>query len=111
MKNFIIKGLASLLVVGSMASCSDDYLNTTPTGSISSSMICATVDNARKALYGACSVMYSVNSATPAQPYWGGESAMGMFYGETIGQDCLDSFLSNFLSYLVDALIKQMCSI
>ena len=93
MKNFIIKGLASLLVVGSMASCSDDYLNTTPTGSISSSMICATVDNARKALYGACSVMYSVNSATPAQPYWGGESAMGMFYGETIGQDCLDSFL------------------
>ena len=94
MKNYIIKGLASLFLVGSMASCSDDYLNTEVVGAIDSDRIASNVDNARKTLYGACQIMYSVNSATPAQAYWGGESAMSMFYGETPGQDCLDSYLA-----------------
>ena len=36
MKNYIIKGLASLFLVGSMASCSDNYLNTEVIGAIDS---------------------------------------------------------------------------
>lgn len=94
MKNFIIKGLASLFLVGSMASCSDDYLDTEVIGAIDADRIASTVENAKKTLYGACWTMYYVNEATPAQAYWGGESAMSMFYGETPGQDCLDSYLA-----------------
>ena len=93
MKNYIIKGLASLFLVGSMASCSDNYLNTEVIGAIDSDRIASTVENAKKTLYGACWSMYYVNEAVPAQAYMGGESAMAMFYGETPGQDCLDSYL------------------
>lgn len=91
--NFIIKGLASVLLAGSMVSCSEDYLQTETKGAIDSDQIASTVDNARKTMYGACRMMYYVNEAVPAQAYMGGESAMAMFYGETPGQDCLDSYL------------------
>ena len=76
-----------------MASCSDDYLNTEVIGAIDSGRIASTVENAKKTLYGACRTMYYINEAVPAQAYMGGESAMSMFYGETPGQDCLDSYL------------------
>lgn len=84
-KNILIKGAMSLLLAGSMVSCSDDYLDTEPQMGIDATLITATVDNARKAMYGVCRGMY--NQWQSMDQGFNGEAYVANFYGEIPSQD------------------------
>lgn len=84
-KNIIIKGAMSLFLAGSMASCASDYLDTEPQMGIDAGLITATVDNARKAMYGVCRGMY--NQWQSMDQGFNGEAFITNFYGEIPSQD------------------------
>ncbi|WP_072529576.1 RagB/SusD family nutrient uptake outer membrane protein [Bacteroides ilei] len=82
----IIKYLAFAAVCTStMASCSDSWLKTDPTSSVSGDEIIATTDNAKQAINGICRVM--VNQHSYYGQMFNGEGTMKILYGEYPGQD------------------------
>lgn len=90
-----IKGLASVMALGMLASCSSDYLQVEPVTVISSATVQTTQEGAQAALYGLCSAMYTPysNYSESLQP--NGEGSIMIFYGEVMGQD----YYSYFWSY------------
>lgn len=82
----IIKYLA--LAISStflMTSCSDSWLETDPTESVSGDEIIASTDNAKQAINGICRVM--VNQHSYYGQSFNGEGTMKLLYGEYPGQD------------------------
>ena len=57
-KNIFVKGLAGILVAGSLASCSEDYLQIEPETSVDTSTVTSSVEGAELALIGMCRAMY-----------------------------------------------------
>lgn len=68
-----------------MTSCSDSWLETDPTDSVSGDEIIANVDNAKQAINGMCRVM--VNQHSYYGQSFNGEGTMKLLYGEYPGQD------------------------
>jgi len=68
-----------------MASCSDSWLETEPTSSVSGDEIIASTDNAKQAINGICRVM--VNQHSYYGQMFNGEGTMKLLYGEYPGQD------------------------
>ncbi len=94
MKNFIIKGLASVLAVASLASCSSDYLDVTPKTAVTTATVENTQEGAQAALYGLCRAMYYPMNGNTIYDYLGanGESFLMVFYGDVMGQDYFSYF-------------------
>lgn len=87
MKKNILKGVIGLVVAGTLASCSSDYLQVDPKTSIDSSTVTSSVSGAQKALYGACASMYGQWSSFQGYYSFNGESQFMFMYGEVPGQD------------------------
>lgn len=86
MKNNILKKCAiALLSVGMLASCSEDYLNTTPITSIPATQVTSTVENAQMAVYGVCRGMF--NQYQSATQGYNGEACIMTLNGEMPSQD------------------------
>lgn len=88
MKNYIFKGVAALLVAGSLASCSSDYLDVEPITTLDESSAYATVAGATVALNGICRSMNTQYQSISITPNMNGESFFCTFYGEMLGSDC-----------------------
>ncbi len=89
MKNIFIKGLASLMVVGTLASCSSDYLDVKPQTAVTSATVQTTQEGAQAAVYGLCRAMYYPMAGYQLYQTIGvnGEPFFAMFYGDIFGQD------------------------
>lgn len=89
MKNIIVKSLATLLTVASLASCSSDYLDVRPETAVTSSTVETTQQGAQSALYGLCRAMYYPMTGIEVFHVLGvnGEPFISMFYGDIFGQD------------------------
>lgn len=87
MKNYIIKGLAAVLVAGSLASCSDDYLDVEPITTLDESSAYMTVKGAELALNGICRSMNTQYQGITSTPNMNGESFFCTWYGEMLGSD------------------------
>ncbi len=87
MKNYIIKGVAALLVAGSMASCSSDYLDVEPITTLDESSAYQTVAGATVALNGICRSMNTQYQSISITPNFNGETFYCTFYGEMLGSD------------------------
>lgn len=68
-----------------MTSCSDSWLETDPTESVSGDEIISNIDNAKQAINGICRVM--VNQHSYYGQMFNGEGTMKLLYGEYPGQD------------------------
>lgn len=68
-----------------LTSCSDSWLETDPTESVSGDEIIANTDNAKQAINGICRVM--VNQHSYYGQSFNGEGTMKLLYGEYPGQD------------------------
>lgn len=86
-RNFIIKGIAAVMVSVGLAGCSSDYLQTEPVTSTDASLIQTTEEGAQAALYGLCRSMYSQYTGLDGYHSVNGEPWLAMFYGDIMGQD------------------------
>lgn len=87
-----IKGLASVMALGMMASCSSDYLDVAPVTVVSSATVETTQEGAQAALYGLCAAMYTPYSDYSGSLQPNGEGSLMMFYGDVMGQDYYSYF-------------------
>lgn len=79
---YFVLAISSTLI---MTSCSDSWLETDPTESVSGDEIISTTDNAKQAINGICRVM--VNQHSYYGQSFNGEGTMKLLYGEYPGQD------------------------
>lgn len=87
-KNIILKGLAGLLVAGSLVSCSDDYLDVKPITNIDTNTVTGSTEGARQGIYGICNSMWYVYSNfSTALRFFNGEANLMTFYGEVPSPD------------------------
>lgn len=95
--NIFIKGVAGLLVAGSLASCSSDYLQLEPETSIDTSTVTGSVEGAQLALIGLCRSMYMGYSVGETQiRFFQGEASIMTFYGDVFSPDYYNSLWGNF---------------
>jgi len=94
MKKIYNKGLVVLVMIFSLFSCKDDYLDTTPTNQVSTTDAFSTTSNAWAALNGIHRLMYSQIFGHQSQ---GGQSG-NMLYMDIMGEDMV--FTSNANSWL-----------
>lgn len=79
---------ATLLLAGSLASCSSDYLQVEPETSVASSTVVATTEAAQRAIWGICNAM---------QTQWG--SSLNQTSGEAwLSTVCNDSFGPDYIT-------------
>ena len=86
-KNILIKGVAAVLLAGSLGSCSSDYLQLAPETSISNSTVESSVEGAQLALYGICRSMYMQYGNTEGYIFLNGEPTYATFYGDVMSAD------------------------
>lgn len=87
-KNIILKGMAGLLVAGSLVSCSDDYLDVKPVTSIDTNTVTGTTEGAQQGIYGICnSMMFPYSSFSSIVRFFSGEASLMTFYGEVPSPD------------------------
>lgn len=94
-KTNIIKGIASVMVAGSLASCSSDYLDLTPIGSVSAEEVAVQPTALRSGTFGVLQSMYRQYSDLYDYFWFNGEPWFNMVYGETLGQDFNNYFLAS----------------
>lgn len=85
--NILLKGVLGALLIGGMASCSDDYLDTVPKTNIDTSTASSSVKGAELALNGICRSMYMQYGNISTTPNFNGEPYIAMTYGEMQGPD------------------------
>lgn len=87
-KNIFVKGLAGILVAGSLASCSEDYLQIEPETSVDTSTVTSSVEGAELALIGMCRAMYQGYQIGGSNlQFFNGEATIMTFYGDLFGPD------------------------
>lgn len=86
-RNIILKGVLGVLLLGGLASCSDDYLDIAPKTNTDSSTASGSVEGASLALNGMCRSMYMQYGNISTTPNFQGEPYIAMTYGEMQGQD------------------------
>lgn len=87
-KNIFIKGIAGALMMGSLASCSSDYLQLEPITSIDQSTVTGSVEGAQLAMIGLCRSMYMGYTVGDRQiQFFTGEASIMTFYGDVFSPD------------------------
>lgn len=87
-KNIFVKGIAGMLVAGSLASCSSDYLQLEPETSIDTSTVTGSVQGAETALVGLCRSMYmAYTTSGDMLRFFNGEPTVMTFYGDVFSPD------------------------
>lgn len=87
-KNIILKGIAGLLIAGSLVSCSEDYLDVKPITSIDTSTVTSTTEGAQSSIYGICTSMWYIYSNFDVSTrFFTGEASLMTFYGEVPSPD------------------------
>lgn len=95
-KNILIKGVASLLVVGTMVSCSSDYLDVPPESSINSTQLKTEIEVAEAAVTGFYRAMYKQYSTWEYAQGVGGEAWVQQWYGDVLGTDATYTFWNSY---------------
>lgn len=90
----IIKGIAAVMLAGSMASCSSDYLDLTPIGNLSAEEVATEPSALRSGAYGAMQSMYRQYATLYDYLWFNGEPWFNMVYGEAMGVDFNNYFIS-----------------
>ncbi len=85
MKNILKISIAALSGVMLLASCSKDYMNTTPTSSTATPTIFESTENAALAINGICKLM---TRQYLSQQGFNGEGTIKMYTGEYPGDNC-----------------------
>lgn len=86
--NILVKGLAGALMMGTLASCSSDYLQLEPETSIDTSVVTNSVEGAELALIGLCRSMYMAYSVGDTYlQFFQGEASIMTFYGDVFSPD------------------------
>lgn len=91
-KNIIYKGAFALVAAASLASCASDYLEREPITVTDETKMFSTVDNAQRAVYGACRSMCMVYEVGQKVPFMNGEAWINTMYGEVFGSDAYYQF-------------------
>ncbi len=87
-KNIFAKGLAGVLMMGSLASCSSDYLSLEPETSVDISTVTNSVEGAELAMIGLCRAMYQGYSIGSVNlQFFNGEATIMTFYGDVFSPD------------------------
>lgn len=87
-KNIILKGIAGLLVAGSLVSCSDDYLDLKPVTSIDTSTVTSSTEGAQSGIYGICTSMWYIYQRFDIfTRFFTGEASLMTYYGEVPSPD------------------------
>ncbi len=87
-KRIIIKGMAGVLLAGSLVSCSDDYLQLSPVTSVDTSTVHNSTVGAQQALLGACASMdFVYSNYSTAFLFFTGEASLMTYYGEVPSPD------------------------
>lgn len=94
-KNIFLKGLAGLLMAGSLGSCSSDYLQLEPVTSIDTSTVTSSVEGAEYALIGLCRSMYMAYPTYQLTNFCGEPSIM-TFYGDVFAPDYCNQLWANY---------------
>lgn len=77
-----------MLVAGSLASCSSDYLDLEPVTSIDTSTVTGSTEGARQGIYGICNSMFFIYQNYSTQfRFFTGEASLMTFYGEVPSPD------------------------
>lgn len=79
--------MGALLVAGSLAGCSSDYLDVAPVTEVATSEISKTLEGAEAALTGLCQSMYMRYSSLFDYLFMNGEPYVSTVYGDIMGQD------------------------
>ncbi|MDL2243718.1 hypothetical protein LJB84_02625 [Bacteroidales bacterium OttesenSCG-928-J19] len=86
-------------------SCSDSWLETTPTGSASSDEVVGTTENIKQAINGICKL------TTMQHSYYGqgfnGEGTIMLYYGEYLGQDFYFPYMAPDWAVMMNGLLTQ----
>lgn len=101
-KNYIIKGLGTLLVAGAMTSCSDDYLDLNPVTEVDNSAVVSNETAIRTALYGIFQLQYKQYSNLYDWYWFNGEPWVSMVYGDLLSQDYVSNFFMARVPTLTD---------
>lgn len=86
-KTNIFKGLAMVVLAGSIASCSDNYLTLEPEASIQNEDATGDAGALKASVFGICQSMYKQYSGLYDYRWFNGEPWLAMFYGDVAGQD------------------------
>jgi hypothetical protein len=95
-KNILIKGVAAVMLIGAFASCSSDYLDTTPQTSIDTSTVQSSAEGAQLAANGVFLSMYCQYSGWNGYFCMNGEPWVDMFYGEILSADYFSYYWSQY---------------
>lgn len=86
--NIFVKGLAGVLMLGSLASCSSDYLTIEPETSVVTSTVTSSVEAAELGIIGLCRSMYQAYDIGSVNlRFFNGEATIMTFYGDVFGPD------------------------
>lgn len=86
-KNIIYKGAFALVAAASLASCASDYLDREPITLIDETQMLSTVDNAQRAVFGACRSMNAAYQVGGTIQFMNGEAWINTMYNEVFASD------------------------
>lgn len=93
MKNIKILSLAAGLAFSlGVTSCSSDYLDLEPEGTLQYKEVLTNSQGATLAVHGICQSMYKQYSALYDYNWFNGEPWLSMYYGDVMGQDYISLF-------------------
>lgn len=93
MKNkFLIGGLAAVMMAGSLASCSSDYLDLKPVTNITNATVTGSEEGLKTAHYGLCRAMYMQYSKLDGYLWMNGEPYCAMLFGDIFSPDYYSYF-------------------
>lgn len=97
-KNILIKGAMSLLLVGTLASCSSDYLQTDPLSSVTDTTVFQSTKEAQYAVNGLSQLMaFPMGGNQDGYPCGNvGEAYLMTLWGSAFGQDYFNEHLGMF---------------
>lgn len=93
---------AGIALTLSATSCSSDYLDLHPEGTIPYEEVLTNSQGATLAVFGLCNSMYKQYSALYDYNWFNGEPWLSMYYGEVMGQDYISLFWFDSFPTLVN---------
>ncbi len=104
-KNILVKGMATLMIAGGLASCSSNYLEQPPITTVSDDQIGESLEGVTAAMYGLCQAMYIGQYGDVGIRRANGEGYLRTFYGDSGTEDYWNPWL---YGYQTDAQLWAM---